>query len=85
MQTAGVDRLIAKIAEHILNPVIGLMFGIAVIFFIYGVIEFITKADSDEGRRTGRNHIIWGILGMFIMLASFGLIEIIINFWKGTM
>lgn len=71
-----------KIAEHILNPVIGLMFGIAMIFFVYGVIEFISKADSDQGREAGRKHMIWGVIGMFIMLAVFGLIDIIINFWK---
>lgn len=71
-----------KIAENILNPIIGLMFGIAMIFFIYGVIEFISKADSNQGREAGRKHMIYGVIGMFIMLAVFGLIEIIINFWK---
>lgn len=77
------DTLLNNIASKILNPLIGLMIAIALLLFIYGVIEFIYGADNEDKRNEGKQHIIWGIVGLFIMVGVFGLMSIIINFWQG--
>lgn len=77
------DSLIGKIETQILNPVIGLMVAIAVLVFLYGVVEFIAGADNEEKRDQGKQHIVWGIVGLFIMVAVGGIMQIIINFWSG--
>ncbi|MCR4284188.1 MAG: hypothetical protein NUV64_02640 [Parcubacteria group bacterium] len=81
--TTDADTLINNIAVKILNPFIGLMISVALLLFIYGVIEFIAGADNEDKRAQGKQHIIWGVVGLFIMVGVFGLIRIIINFWKG--
>lgn len=73
------DALISKINQTIINPFIGLMIGVAVIFFLYGVVEFIAGADNEEKRSQGKAHMIWGIIGLFIMVAVFGIINVIIK------
>lgn len=76
------EELISKIQVIILNPLILLMIVIALAVFIWGVIEFITGADNEEKRKKGKQHIIWGIIGLTIMIGVKGIIEVILNFWK---
>lgn len=76
------DILISKITALIINPLIKLMIGIAFVVFLYGIVEFIVNANNEEKRNVGKQHIIWGILGMFIMFSVFGLMHILANFWK---
>jgi len=63
----------------IINPLISLMFAFAVVYFLWGVFKYIRAADSPADRETGRKHIIWGILGIFIMTAVFVIMEIAKN------
>ncbi len=74
-----VFNLLRKFNELILNPVIVGMFALAVLLFIYGVFKYVKNSDSDDERATGRRHMIWGIVGMFIMISVFGIIQVILN------
>jgi uncharacterized membrane protein YidH (DUF202 family) len=76
------DNLISEINTQILNPIIGLMIAIALAFFLYGVLEFIMGADNQEKRETGKRHMIWGIIGLFIMVAVFGIMNVLASIWK---
>ena len=69
--------LITKVKTNIFNPLITLGFGVALIIFLWGVAEAIRNARSDEGRTTGRTHMLWGIFGMFIMVSAFGIMNLI--------
>jgi uncharacterized membrane protein len=71
--------LIHKINQVIINPIITLIFAVAVLVFLYGVFEYVKDADSEDARTTGRRHIIWGVVGMFIMVSVFGIMDIIMN------
>lgn len=74
-----VFKLLRKFNEIVLNPVIILLFAVALIVFLYGVFKYVLNSDSDEVRETGRRHMIWGVVGMFIMMSVFGIMSIIIN------
>ncbi|MBU3969079.1 hypothetical protein KJ991_02635 [Patescibacteria group bacterium] len=71
--------LLNKISDQIINPIILLLFVLALLYFIWGVTQYVIKADSDEQREQGKQHMIWGVVGMFIMVAVYGIIEIIKN------
>ncbi len=72
------DTLFSNIVSNILKPIIDLLFVLALIYFIFGVIVFIKNADNAEKRKEGYNHIIWGVVGMFIMLSTNGIINLIL-------
>lgn len=76
------NALLDKIKAQIVNPIIGLLIAWAVVVFLYGVIEFITGAASEEKRSTGKRHMIWGAVGLFIAVAVFGIMNVLANFWK---
>jgi hypothetical protein len=70
--------LLNKIDRYILNPIIILMFMIALAVFFWGIVQFISNADADKAREEGRQNILWGIIGMFIMVSAYGIIRVIL-------
>ncbi len=71
------DAFLGKVYSVVLQPIIYLLFGVAFLIFIWGLVKFIKDKDSDEGRATGWRNILYGILGMVIMVSVFGIINII--------
>ena len=71
--------LIHSINKYIINPVIQLMFAVAVLVFVFGIFEYFKNGESSAARDTGRNHMIAGVVGMFIMISVFGIINIVLN------
>ncbi len=53
------------------------IFGLALLIFVYGVYEYVAGSASEEARDTGRRHIIFGLIGLFIMFSVFALLQII--------
>lgn len=62
----------------ILNALIPLLFAIAFIAFIWGIIKYIAAGGSAK-MAEARNYIIFGILGMAVMLSVFGLAYLVKN------
>ena len=76
---ASVKAFVGKISTEILNPLIALMFAVAMMYFFYGVAAYIWNPDNEEAREKGRTGMIWGVVGMFMMVAVFGIMRFIIS------
>jgi uncharacterized membrane protein len=73
-----VSSIILKLNKAIINPLITLLFAIALVIFIYGIIEFIRNRDTDSDKANeGKRHMMWGIIGLAIMVSAFGIMRII--------
>ncbi|MDP3661422.1 MAG: hypothetical protein Q8R17_01025, partial [bacterium] len=68
---------INKIGENILNPLIYLMFGVASLTFAWGVYVFLTNLNNEEELKKGGMAMLWGVLGMAIMLGAKGIVRVI--------
>ena len=73
------DQLIFDINRTVLNPLIQFAFIVAFVIFLWGVVEFLKNANNVDGRKKGRDHMIWGVLGLVIMLGVYGIINILVN------
>ena len=62
---------------QILNIVIPILMVIATIVFIWGIISYILSAGSDERKKEAKNLIIWGLIGLFVIGAMWGLVTVI--------
>ena len=71
--------LLNQINALILNPLITLAFAVALLYFFWGIVEFINSETADKGRETGRKKIMYGLLGMFIMFSAYGLIRLVLG------
>jgi hypothetical protein len=74
-----VQRLIDNIVTYIINPIIGVIFALGFAFFLFGIARYMFYAGNDTERAVGREHIKWGLVGMFIMVAVAGIINLIRN------
>ena len=75
-----VNSLTAKLT-NLGNTFIQLLIAFAVIWIIYNVVRYIMKADSDDRKPIG-NAILWGIVGLFIILSIWGLVRILSNTFR---
>lgn len=76
---ASVVTLMKSINRVILNPLIIFLFALAVVYFIYGLARYLLSPDNEEVRKSSKSHMLWGIVGMFIMISVFGILSIIMN------
>ncbi|HYF12824.1 MAG TPA: hypothetical protein VD928_00800 [Candidatus Paceibacterota bacterium] len=74
------EALIGCVVDVIINPIIALIFAAGLVVFIWGLVEFMWGLSTDaEGKNDGKRHMLWGIIGMFIMFAAFGILRLIAN------
>ncbi|MFA6520692.1 MAG: hypothetical protein WCT44_03745 [Candidatus Paceibacterota bacterium] len=73
------DAFIGKVVEQIINPLIVLLFALAMVYFLYGVLEFIMNQENEEKKTTGKSHMIWGIIGISIMMSVWAIMNIILK------
>lgn len=73
-QEAGI--FVTKLNDAILYPLIALMSGIALLFFLYGSAEYIMNASSDQAREQGKKHITYGIIGLLVMISAYSILTL---------
>ncbi len=78
MQVTDIFSLLALLIE-ILNYIIPFLIAVAVVIFLVGVVKYISAAGDEEKRKSGRETMMWGIVGLFVMVAVWGLVNIIWN------
>ena len=71
--------ILGRITQYIIAPAILLIFSIGFLLFIWGLVVFISNPEDTSKRDVGKRHMIYGIIGMFVMIASQGIINIIIG------
>lgn len=71
-------ELIARVNAVILNPTILLLFSIAFVVFVAGLVQFLAHTETDDGRAKGKRKIVWGLVGMFIMFSVFGILRFVL-------
>jgi len=73
------NKLKTAVAQEVLNPVIIFLFGVALLYFLWGVVQYIRSAGSASDRQEGQSRMFWGIIGIAIMLSAFGLVNFVFN------
>ena len=72
---SGFGAIIAIINKYI----IPLAIGLAVVYFIWGLIQYATAGADDAAKKAGRDHIIYGIIAIFVMVSVWGLVNVLAN------
>jgi hypothetical protein len=73
---AEAQRIVGRIESVILFPLMTFMLTLALLFFLWGAYEFVLHADSDSGRDTGKRHMLYGIIGMLVMVSAMAILKI---------
>ncbi|MES2930321.1 MAG: hypothetical protein V4665_00865 [Patescibacteria group bacterium] len=76
---ASVVTFMQSINRVIINPIIFFLFGCAMAYFLYGVAQYLLSPNNEEVRKKSKSVMIWGIVGLFIMVAVFGIMRLILG------
>lgn len=73
---SGFDSLVAKLTQ-MGNVFIQILIAFAVIWIIFNVVRFIIS--SEEDRAKYRSSVLWGIVGLAVILSIWGLVRLLTN------
>ncbi|MEA1929694.1 MAG: hypothetical protein U9M92_02320 [Patescibacteria group bacterium] len=78
------DRTIAQIIKETLirdlaPPVVVLILTLALVYFFAGVAKYIGKAGESKDREEGKKMMVYGIIGLAVMIAVWGLVALLVN------
>ena len=73
---AEVVTFVHNATTEIINPIIGILFAGALVYFMYGLMIFILNAGDQAKRGEGKNHIMYGLIGMTVMVSVYAILEI---------
>jgi ABC-type phosphate transport system permease subunit len=76
--TAASD-IIDRFVTYIIDPIILLIFATGFFLFTWGLVEFLMHLEEPAARQKGKDHMIWGIVGMLVMVSVYGIIALIDN------
>ena len=78
-EASAISDLMGRVNQAILGPIMQLLFALAFIYFLYGVaVYFINPLDTDK-RAEGKQHVMWGLIGLFIMFSVYGIIRLVLG------
>jgi hypothetical protein len=72
--SGAIDNLIG-----ILRPIVVLIIGFALIYFLWGLARFILASGDEKGVEEGRKQMLWGIIALFIMISIQGIVYLVSN------
>lgn len=64
-------------ALELIRTVIAIVFFLAIVVFSWGVVKYISAAGDASKIKDARQILWWGILGIFVLAAMFGIVEFI--------
>ncbi len=73
----NIGDVICKFKE-ILNKIIPLLLVLGVLYFVWGVVQYVIK-DDEEAKKKGKNRIIYGIIGLVVIVGMWGLVNIVVK------
>ena len=58
----------------VLNQLIDLLFVVATLVFLWGIIQYVIAGGDEKKVAEGRKYIVYGLVGLFVMLAMWGIV-----------
>ncbi|MBP9711942.1 MAG: hypothetical protein KBD55_02840 [Candidatus Pacebacteria bacterium] len=72
-----IQTLICKFNE-ILGALLPFIIALGVLYFVWGVVSYMIAGD-EEAKTAGRDKIIYGIIGLVVIVGMWGLVRIVTN------
>lgn len=71
---SAVGGLGTQILTIINSTVVPILFAVAVVYFLYGLVKFIMGAGDEEKVKEGKGIMIWGVIGLLVMISIYGIL-----------
>jgi len=75
-----IDNLLTRVRTTA-TFIIGLLFIVATLVFLWGIVQFIASAGDEAKRKTSKGLMTWGILGLAVMAAAWGITQVLVDYF----
>lgn len=75
--------LITSLIGSIINPLLAVVFALALVIFLWGVLKFIQSADDSKKRDEAKNNILWGLIALVVMVSVYSLVNVLLATFSG--
>mgnify|MGYP003394349080 CR=1 FL=1 len=75
------EKILEGIVTEFFSPAYKLCVGVAFLYFLYGVMRFIYGLSNPDERTVGKSHLLWGMIGLFIIFSVGGIIKLADTFF----
>lgn len=66
---------VINIFVGILDLLIPVLVGLALLLFAWGIVTFLMAEGSEESIEVGKKRMFWGIIAIFVMVSFMGIIQ----------
>lgn len=77
------DTVLQSLINEFLTPLYQLTAAIAFVYFLYGAAKFIYDMKNPEEKNTGKQHLLWGMVGLFIIFSVGGILQLFGSMFGG--
>ena len=77
------DDILGKVITEVFAPLYSLVVGIAFLYFLYGVVRFIMSMNEPDKKNIGKEHLLYGTIGLFIILSVGGILKLFNSVFGG--
>jgi hypothetical protein len=83
--TGGIfDQIVTFIARTV-RALIPIAFGLAVLYFFYGIAKYVSSAGDEKAAQSGKSIMIYGVIAIAVMASIWGIVGWLqTNFGLGT-
>jgi hypothetical protein len=77
-----ISQFALRFSHIIIDPIIALLFGVGLLVFVFGVAEFFFEFNvrgKESSKEAGKQHMLWGVIGMFVMVSAVAILQLISN------
>lgn len=61
----------------LVNPIIGLLTGLALMFFFWGIVQYIFYAGDEKKKISGKDTMVYGIIALTVLFSFWGIVAFI--------
>ena len=67
---------ILNTVRGLINAIVPLLMVLAVAVFLWGIVKYITAGGNTEKEKEARGYVIYGLIGIFVLVSFWGIIQI---------
>lgn len=72
---SGVRGFLGTI-QGLLNAVVPILISLGIVYLVWGIVQYMI-GDSEEAKTKGKERVIFGIIGLAIIISVWGLVSIV--------
>jgi len=75
--TTWLDNVASEILT-VVTVAVPVLTGLALAFFLWGLVVFLARTSNDQARTEGKRHMIWGIIGLAVLVSTWGIVQVVV-------